>query len=124
MKATDSKVLDSSLWLAYFLDGRYREIIEQEKTFLLSTLSLFEIKKKIIRSSFADEHKNRAIEFLKNKTLLIAVDEIIAEKAVECTINYHLGTADSIIYATSLINKATLITHDNDFRDLHSVEVV
>lgn len=123
-KLTASKVLDSALWLAYFLDGKYKEIIEKEETFILSAISLFEIKKKIKGSSLAYEHQQRSFGFLKEKTLLISVDEKMANEAVSLALKHKLGTADALIYATTLLQKATLFTTDNDFRGLPSVEVV
>src|SRR3989338_9777129 len=104
MKPTVSKVLDSSLWLAYFLNGAYREIVEREETFLLPTISLFEIKKKIKGSSLSQEHQRLSFEFLKDKNLIVSLDESIADVAVSLALRHRLGTADALIYATSIHN--------------------
>ena len=48
---TGSKLLDSSVWLEYFLNGSFQEIIEGNETLLISALSLFEVKKKLVKSS-------------------------------------------------------------------------
>lgn len=124
MKQTDCKVLDSALWLAYFLDGRYKNVVEKEETFILSTVSLFEIKKKIKNSGLASEHQQYSFDFLREKTLLISVDEHVAEIAVDLALKHKLGMADALIYATALLNNAILMTTDNDFRNLPSAEVI
>jgi PIN domain nuclease of toxin-antitoxin system len=43
----DSKLLDSSVWLGYFLYGEFSEIIEKDDFLYLSVLSLFEVQKKL-----------------------------------------------------------------------------
>ena len=47
---TGSRLLDSSVWLAYLFNGAYSDVIDSEEVHLLSSLSLFEIKKKLIKS--------------------------------------------------------------------------
>ena len=124
MKAIVSKVLDSSLWLAYFLNGVHREIIEKEETFLLSAISLFEIKRKIKSSSLIQEHQQHSFDFLREKTLFIPIDESITDLAVSLALKHQLGAADALIYATTVQQRAMLITADNDFRGLPHVEIV
>ncbi len=124
MRVTVSKLLDSALWLAYFLDGRHKEIIEKEETFLLSAISLFEIKKKIKSSNLTQEHQQKVFDFLKEKTLFIPVEEQIAERAVVLSLKHGLGAADALIYSTSLQQEAILITQDNDFRGLPHAKIV
>ena len=52
---TDSNILiDSSIWLTYFLEGSYQQIIESEKTIFISSLSIFELKKKMLDKEFPE----------------------------------------------------------------------
>ena len=52
---TDFKFLDSSIWISYFFDGLYKEIIDGDNALLVSSLSLFEIKKKLIKEKISNE---------------------------------------------------------------------
>ena len=45
---TDSKFIDSSVWLAYFFEGEHISLLESEEILFVSVLSLFEIKKKLL----------------------------------------------------------------------------
>ena len=44
---TDSRLLDSSVWLDYLFNGNHKEIIESKEILLLSVLSIFEIKRRL-----------------------------------------------------------------------------
>ena len=122
---TDSELCDSTIWLEYLIKGSFKEKLEQEKMFTLSSLSLFEIKRKLLKNK---EIKKKEIEeklsFIKSKSTIIPLDEIIAEKAAEVAEEKDLGAADAIIYTTALLNNCTLLTLDNDFRDLENVQVL
>ena len=49
---TDSKLLDSSAWLEFVINGAYKEIIESDIILFTSALSIFEIKKKLINKKY------------------------------------------------------------------------
>ena len=121
---TDSKLIDSSVWLSYFLNGEFRDIIENESTLLLSVLSLFEIKKKLAKDSKTSGEISKAIDFIKKRSIIIPINEEIAEKAAEISLKHNLPAADSLIYSTSLLNDSTLYTIDNDFRGFDKVSVL
>lgn len=124
MKKTDSKLIDSSVWLAYLFNGTYSSIIESDEMLLLSVLSLFEIKKKLAKSKIDSNKISRSIEFIKKRSLIVPVNDEIAETAVEVALDNNLAIIDSLIYATSILNDSTLMTLDNDFRGLKSVIVL
>ncbi|MBI3035650.1 PIN domain-containing protein [Candidatus Woesearchaeota archaeon] len=123
MKKTDSKLIDSSLWLAYLFNDDYSDIIDSDEILLLSVLSLFEIKRKLLKSKVDDSKIIRSVEFVKKRSLMIPVSEEISEKAVDFSFENNLSTVDSIIYATAVFNDAVLLTLDNDFRNLENVIV-
>lgn len=120
----DSKLIDSSVWLAYLFNGQYAEIIDSDEIFLLSVLSLFEIKKKLIKNHIERMKITKSIEFIKKRSLIVPLNAEIAEKAVDLSLEYNLAAIDALIYASSLINDATLITLDNDFRGLKGAVVL
>ncbi|MBI2672020.1 PIN domain-containing protein [Candidatus Woesearchaeota archaeon] len=124
MKVTESKLIDSSVWLAYFFNGFYTEIIDSEEIFLLSVLSLFEIKNKLVKSNIEMLKIRKSIDLIKKKSLVINLNEETAEKAVEFSSKKGLAAIDSLIYTTAILNNAKLITMDNDFRNLDNVLIL
>ena len=64
---------------------------------------------------------DNSIDFVKKKSLIVPLDAEIAEKAVELSIESDMPAIDSLIYATSLVKNAVLVTLDNDFRGLQKV---
>ena len=118
---TDSKLIDSSLWLAYFFNGNGKEIIESDQILLLSAMSLFEIERKLHKEKVPLAQVRKSMDFIKSKSLVIHVTADIAEKAVLISLKHNLAAIDSIIYATALNQLAILITLDNDFRGLQYV---
>ncbi|MBI2452413.1 PIN domain-containing protein [Candidatus Pacearchaeota archaeon] len=121
MTGTKSNLLDSSVWLAYIIKNKNIELMESDEIFLLSSLSLFEIKKKFLKDKIKSDEIAKAIELIKQKSLIIYISNEIAERAAEISVENNLGMADSLIYATALDQNATLITLDNDFRGLDNI---
>ena len=124
MKVTDFKLIDSSMWIAYFLTGSFKELLEKDEMFFLSVLSLFEIKGILIKKDVPLEKVEISLKFVKNRSLLIDVNAEISEMVAEFSIKHKIPTIDSLIYASALKNNATLITLDNDFRGLDRVTVL
>ena len=118
---TDSKLIDSSVWLAYLFNGQFAEFLDSGEILLLSSLSLFEIKKKLMKGNLGNVKIDNSIDFVKKRSLIVPLDAEIAEKAVELSIESDMPAIDSLIYATSLVKNAVLVTLDNDFRGLQKV---
>ena len=55
------------------------------------------------------------------KTRVIELTETIALTAADLGLEHRLGMADSIVYATALLHRATLFTSDRDFASLPGV---
>ena len=123
MKQTDIKCLDSSVWLSYFLEENIesKKIIDGDDIIIISTLSLFEIKKRILMMK---KDPLSALQFMKQRSKIVAPGQIIAEKAAEISADNKLGAIDSLIYATAIFSNAKLITGDNDFRGLENVKII
>ena len=120
---TDIKCLDSSAWLAYYFaeSEETKNIIESVLPLITSTLSLFEIKKRLL---ILKKDPQELLEFIKNRSRIQVPDTTIVEKAAELALKYKLGAIDALIYATSVINNAELFTGDNDFRSLEKVKMI
>ena len=64
------------------------------------------------------------MNFVKKRSLLIDVNAEISEMAIEFSIKHKIPTIDAIVYASASKNNATLITLDNDFRNLDNVIII
>ena len=120
------QLLDSSIWLDH-LAGTSEEssiIINNEDLLFCSILSIFEIKKKLIKLRFKGEKLDKSIEFVKQRALIINLNDTIINTAVEYSIKNNLSVVDSLIYATALEIEAQLITADNDFRNLENLRII
>jgi len=120
---TDIKCLDSSAWLLYYFypDSSVRLMIDDMGLILTSSLSLFEIKKRLLRLKKDPEP---LLTFMKQRSVIIMPTIEINEKAAEIAIQKNLGAIDALIYTTTLLHKAELVTGDNDFRGLENVKIV
>lgn len=123
MKVTAIKCLDSSAWLAYFFAESQdaRELIESDALLITSSLSLFEIKKKLLLSKKGPEP---FLEFVKRRSQLIVPEIALTEKAADLAVEHKLGAMDALLYATSLFHHAEFVTGDNDFRGLPGVSLI
>ena len=123
-KTIDSKFLDSSIWLAYLIEGNHKEIIDNENILYVSVLSLFEIKKKLLEKEFPKNVIKEKIDFIKKRTIIKEVNKEIAEKAAEISAEMKIPSIDALIYATALLSRGMLFTSDNDFRNLSNAKII
>ena len=120
----DSKLIDSSVWIAYLLEGESQEIIESKNIKFISALSLFEIKTKLLKEKMPKEVISKTLKFIKTNAIIIPVDEKVAESSSEVSLKYALHLADAIIYYSAIKSNSELITLDNDFRNLPNAKVI
>lgn len=120
----DSKLLDSSIWLGYFLYGEFSEVIEKSDFLHLSVLSLFEVQKKLRKASLKSEDIEKCISLMRAKSIILDLTGEIVDKAVDVSIEKNMPSIDSMIYATSLIKNLQVYTKDNDFRGLPNAVVL
>lgn len=121
---TEYKLIDSSVWVRYLINEEYKEIIESEDIFYISSLSIFEVKKKLLKLNYKTQDILKSLEFIKKKCNILEVTKEISEEAADISFNKNIGMADSIIYITAIKNKAKLLTADNDFRNLENTQVL
>ena len=128
MKEIGERVLlDSSAWLSYFLaeNDLSKKLIEEGNHFLMtSVISIFEIKRKMLMKDIKAYKIEEFLKFIKIRSLLIELDQRICNEAVELSLKYGLHTVDSLIYCTSILNKATLISGDRHFEGLDNVFIL
>ena len=121
---TGYNLIDSSVWISYLVNGDHKDLIETQEKLLLATISIIEIRKKFNKLKISNKEISKKIDYIKKQSILISLDENIADKASEIVIEKKIPVADSIIYASALANNAILITLDNDFRNLKNVKVL
>jgi len=120
-------LLDSSVWLSYFLaeNNLSRKLIEEEDHLLMtSVLSIFEIKRKMFLKRVKETKAEEFIKFVKTRSLLIDVNEKICSNAVDLSLKHSLHTMDSLIYCSAILNNATLISGDGHFSGLEHVFIL
>jgi toxin FitB len=120
------KILDSSAWLEYFAGSKNADIVEKyvhsPETLIVPSLTIFEVKKKILKQ-FTLAEADLAITYMKRSELK-GMSYEIASIAAEISFEKRLPMADSIIYATGMLNGAQIITFDYDFIELDNVIVL
>ena len=116
-------VIDSSGWLEYFAGGKnagfFAPAVEQTAKLIVPSVSLLEVFKKILRES-SESNALQAIAIMQAGRV-IQLDATLAVVAAKLGHDLKLPLADSIMYATSQVYKATLWTQDADFKDLQGV---
>ena len=120
-------LVDSSIWLPYFLatSQEVREIIDSQDTLLFtSSITLHEVKRKLLKLNYTSMQAEKAIQFIRENSVVIPVDEDIAVNSVNHCMKSNLHTVDSIIYETAMQNKCKLVTADKDFKGLKDALVL
>lgn len=121
---TDSKLLDSSIWLSYLTNQTFIEIINSKQRLCISSLTLFEIKRKLLKEKIESKIIDQSLEFIKQRSLIIPLTKEIAENAAIVAHESKLPAIDAMIYTSAQMNNLTLLTRDNDFRGLNNVIVL
>ena len=127
MKKTEYKYfMDSSAWLSYFLaENIYiKSVIEQSTLMLTSVISIFEIKRKLLKENYERINVERVLAFIKSRSIIVEITGEIAEVAAEISLRYNLHSTDSLIYASSKREESTLVTGDSDFNGIPEVKLI
>lgn len=116
-------LLDSSCWIEYFLGTEnaapYAHHVA-ESNVLVPSLVLFEVARTLLQQ-FESEMVLRAVSLIKQQQVL-PLTEGVALDAAQLAENLHLSSADAIVCASAIANKAKLYTHDADLKGLENVE--
>ncbi len=121
MRRTEFKLLDSSIWLAYFFAEReeVKELIESETILYTSSLSIFEVKRKLKKEGM--EGVKEAMDFIKERSIIVEVTEEIADSAADISTKYGLHAMDALIYACAMSVNSELATADPHFEGVEGV---
>lgn len=116
--------IDTSAWIEITHAGRnaarFSELLAKPESIITSTISIYEIARYTTRVA-SEEASADFIRFIQ-QSIISPVTVEIAELAAAIAPKHKLAMADSLIYATALIHKATLWTQDADFDSLPHVK--
>jgi len=111
-----SYVVDTYAWISY-LEGRkeFQEAIEENELYTPSIV-LAEVSRILTRRRVPKEKATQSLEFMKQRSLVLSLDESNAAGAGETAEKEGLNLIDGIIY--SYVGAETrLLTGDKHFRD-------
>ena len=113
-------VVDSSGWLEYFADSDRADLfakpIEDTEHLIVPSISVYEVFKKLL-IEFNEDTALTAIAHMQIGKV-IDLDQDLARTAARISVEEKIPMADSIIWATTLRNGATLWTQDEDFKNI------
>jgi predicted nucleic acid-binding protein len=124
--ASDTVVLDSSIWLEYLTDDAKADLVapylEEQITVLVPVLVVYEVRKVLLTR----RSKTLGDIFISEvfKRVIVPLEEMLALKAADLSAIHRLAMADAVIYATALSHSAPLITFDAHFADLTGVTIL
>ena len=116
-------IIDSSLWVEYFLendiDKAIVDAIKNTRSRCVPSICLYEVHKKFLSMGNAGK-ADLAVDIMQNATV-VNVTSQIAIQAARLGRELKLPMADSIIYATAQIYNADIYTQDSHFEGLDGV---
>lgn len=124
---TGSRIFfDSSAWFTYFQKSRNeaRHILEKADVLFTSSISIFEIKRKLIKRGVPGFNIKKIIEFINLRSIVIDLDNKICDSAAAISIKNNLHAVDALIYTSAQRKNAILVTSDSDFRKCDDVIIL
>jgi predicted nucleic acid-binding protein len=118
-------IIDSSLWIEFFMGSKYGEIIKENNLFQASnyyvpTIIVREVHKKLT-DVYNEELATEYCFYFQNGKI-IDLNFNLSLLSSKLSKIYKLPLADSIIYATTINYNATLYTLDKHFDGLKNVK--
>jgi predicted nucleic acid-binding protein len=111
-------LIDSWAWIEYFQGSdtgkKVRDFLEDDQELIVSSINISEVYRWILRfySENVAEDKRKAI---KDRCVVVDVDEMIAVEAAKIKHQFGWGLGDSIVYSTAKFMGAEVLTGDPDF---------
>jgi predicted nucleic acid-binding protein len=116
-------LVDTCGWLEYLAGTGNAKNFEKEildtKNLIVPTIVIYEVFKKV-SLEFNEDTALEVVAELKQGQV-IEINETISIYAAKLSIEKKLPMADALIYATGLLNDATVFTQDNHFEGLAGV---
>lgn len=119
-------VVDSSGWLEYFADGPNADFfaspLQDTGSLVVPAVSVYEVFKRVLQQR--DETSALEAVALMQQGTVIDLDVALALTAAKLSLGLRIPMADSMIFATALMHKATLWTQDSDFAAIEGVRYI
>lgn|SRR3989338_3940003 len=110
-------VVDSCMWIELLRGSatgkKLQELLDKEQSLFISSLTLTEVYHYLLKKK--EPSCQRFIDFIRNMSFVISVNEDIALKSALLRIEKGWGAGDAIIFATALSQHAKVLTCDSDF---------
>ena len=118
-------LVDSSGWIEHLTDRPLADQFEKRLAtadLLVPTVVVYEVYKFLRRETSLDAAE-RAVVLMQERHV-VPLDEQVAIEAADFSLEHGLAMADAVVYATARHHDATLVTMDEDFRELPGTEVL
>lgn len=117
-------LLDSSAWLECLDHGpntcHFAPILKKLPDLIIPSVVVTEVRKVALKQRSLDAAETVTAAMLSG--IVVPLDGDMASYAADLFMKHKLPLADSLIYATTLIHKATLWTQDEHFAGLPHVK--
>lgn len=117
-------LLDSSAWVECLDDGpntrHFAPVLRKLPDLIVPTIVVTEVRKVVLKQRSFEEAEAVTNSMLSG--VVIPIDETIACNAADLFIKHKLPLADSLIYAVTLAQNATVWTQDEHFKGLPHVK--
>ena len=117
---------DTSVWIEWLIAGHHAadagHYLKQSSSLFVPSIVQYELFKWVLRER--DETTALEVVALTEDCTVVPLDSKLAIFAARISLQHKLAMADAIVYATSLLNKATLITRDKHFAGLAGVKLI
>jgi predicted nucleic acid-binding protein len=117
-------LVDTCGWIEYLtegvLAGEYATYLENPSALIVPTIVQYELYKWTRRAH--GEIKADEAVVLTKQAEVYGFDTSTALMAADLSLEHGLAMADAIVYATTQIHRATLVTSDSVFQNLGSVK--
>ena len=117
------RVVDTSIWIEWLIDSPLKraiaEVFPETAQCIVPTIVQLELDKWLMRE-VGESEADQVIAYTQN-CIVAVLDTNIALQAADLHRKYKLATADAIIYATTLVYGADLLTCDAHFEGLPDV---
>ena len=121
-------IIDSSVWLEYFVGGKKAGVItkyfKHPYKIFLPSIVLYEVYKKI-KNERGEQTAVLIIAQMERMTEdVIVFDGSMATQAADISLKHKIPMADAIIYSSAIFSDATVITMDTHFKGLEQVQFI
>lgn len=120
-------LLDSNIWLGYFLGNMAaaKEFIDSDENLIFtSVISIHEVFKRMKKLGYSEDRIAEAIGFIEDNSAIVNLSASVAISAARNCEEYSLHTIDSLIYSGAMELETVFVTADKDFSKTPFTEIV